>query len=269
VDCLLGAVSGVHDLTTLDVPVIVGALQKFAGCALEIVTAERQALILNNDGSGRISVPKDAEDRFKKLSKARDAFKVYSLAHAAEQLAEQAAEAALDLRPAIRDGVDLTLDLKGPELAVLTATSAAGVKVGGPGADAEAALRRILGPPTQIRDVGGCSLASPATDSRRLVTWGGLTLVLGSSGTSRGQLVGWTVGQGQLSSLVRLPYKVTPSTAVRDAVRQIPGARAEWNDVFGMYMITTPQAPAMLWSGDHEDGSGPITYITNAFEPCD
>lgn len=269
VDCLLGAVSGVHDFTTRDVQTIAGAVEKFAGCAERIVSDERQALILQDDGRGHITIPTAGQKRFAALSKAKDLFEVYTVAHTAEQLVEQLVEAALDLRPAIRDGVDVTLDLRGPALALLTATSVAGVKVGGPAADAETALRRVLGAPTETKDVGGCTLGSPPTDSRHLATWGALTLITGSSGTSKGKLVGWKIGSGPLPPLVRLPYNVTTSTSVRDAMRRIPSARAEWDEPFEMYTITTAQAPTLLWSGDHQDGSGLITYITNAFEPCE
>jgi hypothetical protein len=270
VDCLLGAVSGIHDLTSRDRDVIAGAVQKFAGCALQIVTAERAALILNDDGSGRIVVEAASVRRFEALSKARDLLTRYNRIKAAVQLAEQVVEAALDLRPSIRDNVDVTLDLKGQDLAVLSPTTVAGEKVGGSGTDAETALRKVLGAPTGTRTVPGCPLGTPAGDSRRLLSWGGLTLITGSSGASKGKLVGWTVTSAEpLSPLVRLPYKVTTATSVRDAKRQIPGATAEWNDVFGMYAITTTQAPAMLWTGDHEDGSGQVTFITNAFEPCE
>jgi hypothetical protein len=36
-----------------------------------------------------------------------------------------------------------------------------------------------------------------------------------------------------------------------------------------MYSITTQREPQMMWAGDHQDGSGQITHITNAFEPCE
>jgi hypothetical protein len=30
-----------------------------------------------------------------------------------------------------------------------------------------------------------------------------------------------------------------------------------------------PREPQMMWAGDRQDGTGRITYITNAFEPCE
>ncbi len=96
-DCLAGAVSGVRDVLSLDPGRLAGVVQKFAGCVLGILDAERDA-ILAGGGTG---------ERFTKLTHARDVFKVYTVLRAVEQLAE----IGLDERPDIRDGVDLTLDL--------------------------------------------------------------------------------------------------------------------------------------------------------------
>jgi hypothetical protein len=181
----------------------------------------------------------------------------------------QLSDIALDERADIRDGVDLTLDLRGADLIVLTPTSVAGVAVGGSAANAEKKMRQLLGAPTAQDNVPGCSLSTPASDSRRLTSWGSLALVAGSSGSSKGKVVGWTVRAGPLPATVRLPYSVTTATPVSSAMKLVPGATAQWDDVFQMYMITTPQASGMVWSGERADGSGRITYISNAFEPCE
>jgi hypothetical protein len=269
IDCLAGTVAGIPDVTSTDVGVLTGAVQKFSSCALQIIEAQRNALILGNSGNGRVTIKAGRATLFNRLSQARDVFKAYAVGKAAATFAAQAADIGLDLRPDIRDGVDLTLDLRGPDPILLTATSIAGVGVGGSAAQAEQNLRQRLGAPSGTTEVPGCDLGDPPTDSRHHTTWGGLTLITGSSGSSKGKVIGWAVRPGSLPAYVRLPYNVTTATTVRDALTKIPAATGDWNDVFGMYTISSPHASTMTWAGDKADGSGPITFITDAWEPCD
>ncbi|MFC4070126.1 hypothetical protein [Actinoplanes subglobosus] len=148
----------------------------------------------------------------------------------------------------------------------LTPSAVGRIPVGGPAKAAERMLRRILGPPDRAVDSKGCELDASA-EPRRSLTWGALTVSLAPAGT--GRLVGWTVGAGRIPPGVTLPHGVTTATTVREAIRAIPGAETRWDEVFQMYWITAPAEPSMMWAGDHEDGSGRIAYITNAFEPCE
>ncbi|GIF39069.1 hypothetical protein [Actinoplanes xinjiangensis] len=153
-----------------------------------------------------------------------------------------------------------------PAVLALTPTAVGRIPVGGPAGAAERMLRRTLGPPDRAVDGKGCEL-DPSAGPRRTLTWGALTVSLAPAG--KGRLVGWTIGTGRIPPRVRLPHGVTNTTTVRAAVRTIPGATTRWDEVFQMYWITAPAEPAMVWAGDHEDGSGRIAYITNAFEPCE
>jgi hypothetical protein len=148
----------------------------------------------------------------------------------------------------------------------LTPSSVGQIPVGGSAKAAERMLRRTLGAPDRAVDGKGCELDATA-DPRRTLTWGALTVSLAPAG--KGRLVGWTIGEGRIPAQVTLPHGVTNATTVREAVRTIPGATTRWDEVFQMYWITAPAEPAMMWAGDHEDGSGRIAYITNAFEPCE
>ncbi|MEU4163967.1 hypothetical protein [Actinoplanes sp. NPDC026670] len=148
----------------------------------------------------------------------------------------------------------------------LTPTAVGRIAVGGSAKAAEKMLRRTLGPPDRAIDSKGCELDATA-DPRRTLTWDALTVSLAPAGA--GRLVGWTIGAGRIPPHVTLPHGVTTATTVREAVRAIPGAKTQWDEVFQMYWITAPAEPSMMWAGDHEDGSGRIAYITNAFEPCE
>ncbi|MBO3739109.1 hypothetical protein [Actinoplanes flavus] len=147
----------------------------------------------------------------------------------------------------------------------LTSVAVGGVEVGGSARRAERVLREALGAPDRVVRSDGCEL-DPAAEPRRHLFWGALTVALAPTGN---RLVGWTVGAGRLPDGVRLPHDVTTATTVRKALRTIPGATARWDDVFQKYWITTPKEPPMMWAGDRADGSGRITYITNAFEACE
>ncbi|GAA4245163.1 hypothetical protein GCM10022255_011350 [Dactylosporangium darangshiense] len=149
----------------------------------------------------------------------------------------------------------------------LTPKAVGRIAVGGSGTAAEEMLRQVLGKPDRTQDSKGCELVSPP-EPRRYLSWGALTVTLAPTGGA-GRLVGWSVGNGKTPPGLRLPHGVTTSTTVRDAMRTIPGATAEWDDVFGMYSIRTDREPEMMWSGDHQDGSGKISFITNTFEPCE
>jgi hypothetical protein len=148
----------------------------------------------------------------------------------------------------------------------LTPAAVGRIPVGGSAKAAERMLRQVLGPPDRAVNSKGCELDATA-DPRRSLTWGALTVSLARAGN--GRLVGWTVGTGRIPPHVTLPHGVTNTTTVSEAVRKIPGATTRWDEVFQMYWITAPAEPAMMWAGDHEDGSGRIAYITNAFEPCE
>ncbi|MCU7728428.1 hypothetical protein ODJ79_32360 [Actinoplanes sp. KI2] len=150
----------------------------------------------------------------------------------------------------------------------LTPTAVGRVRVGGSATAAEKMLRQVLGPPDKAQNSKGCELAGPSAEPRRFLVWGALTVTLAPTGGA-GRLVGWTVSSGNVPPGLRLPYRITTSTTVRDAMRTIPGATAHWDDVFQMYWITTPRAARMMWAGDRQDGTGRITYITDAFEPCE
>ncbi|GAA0480238.1 hypothetical protein Aca07nite_13430 [Actinoplanes capillaceus] len=147
----------------------------------------------------------------------------------------------------------------------LTPVAVGGVAVGGSARAAERVLRRALSAPDRIVQGGGCEL-DPGAEPRRHLIWGALTVTMAPAGN---RLVGWTVGAGRLPDGVHLPHDVTTATTVRKALRTIPGATTRWDDVFQKYWITTPKEPPMMWAGDQKDGGGRITYITNAFEPCD
>ncbi|MEU8656484.1 hypothetical protein [Actinoplanes philippinensis] len=149
---------------------------------------------------------------------------------------------------------------------VLTPTAVGRIQVGGSAEAAERMLRRTLGAPDRAVDGKGCELDT-AAGPRRTLAWGALTVTLAPAGP--GRLVGWTVGAGRIPKGVTLPHDVTTATTVGEARRLIPGATTRWDDVFQMYWITTAAEPSMVWAGDHEDGSGRIAYITNAFEPCE
>ncbi|WP_433796102.1 hypothetical protein [Actinoplanes sp. CA-252034] len=148
----------------------------------------------------------------------------------------------------------------------LTPTAVGSVKVGGSAKAAERMLRRTLGAPDRAVDGKGCELDASASP-RRTLTWGALTVSLVPAGPDR--LVGWTIGAGRIPARVTLPHGITTATTVDEAKRLIPGATTRWDEVFQMYWITTAAQPTMVWAGDHEDGSGRIAYITNAFEPCE
>nr|BFE56517.1 hypothetical protein GCM10020063_010430 [Dactylosporangium thailandense] len=165
----------------------------------------------------------------------------------------------------------VTVTVQGPESAPveLTETAIAGFSVNGPSDAAERRLRAALGPP-QLRDSNGaCSVVPLPPEARRTLTWGALSVTIRRPGRPDSALVGWTVSTGSLPANVRLPYGVTTATPVRQAMTQIPHAHADWNPTFEMYSITTDDHPELVWSGDHEDGSGAVTYITDMFEPCD
>lgn len=149
----------------------------------------------------------------------------------------------------------------------LTPTAVGRIDVGGSATAAEKMLRQVLGPPDKAQDSKGCELSS-SPDPRRDLTWGALTVTLAPAGGA-GRLIGWSVRSGKIPPGLRLPHGITTSTTVRDAIRAVPGATAHWDDVFQLYSIATQREPQMMWAGDRQDGSGRITYLTNAFEPCE
>jgi hypothetical protein len=63
------------------------------------------------------------------------------------------------------------------------------------------------------------------------------------TGADRWCSTGRSVSSGNVPPGLRLPYGITTSTTVRDAMRTIPGATAQWGDVFQMYSITTRVNP--------------------------
>jgi hypothetical protein len=203
-----------------------------------LASAATAAVLLSHDGAVLISA---ARSRLLCLSAVIVLGAVPSTAHAA------------------RDTTSAALEL--------TADAIGGIAVGGSGRAAEKRLRKILGPPDRAVTGGGCELDADA-EPRRTLTWGALAVSMTPVG-SGDRLVGWTIGTGSIPAGVRLPHGVSTRTTVKEAMRRIPGATARWDEVFQMRWITTAAEPAMMWAGDHEDGSGRITYITNAFEPCE
>ncbi|GAA4953483.1 hypothetical protein [Actinoplanes utahensis] len=154
-----------------------------------------------------------------------------------------------------------------PAVLRLTPAAVGRVPVGGSAREAERMLRRVLGTPNRTWNGKGCEL-DPASGPRRALIWGSLTVSL-EPAAGAGRLIGWTVGAGRIPPRVRLPHGVTTATTVGAAKRAIPGAITRWDEVFQKYWITTPAEPSMRWAGDRADGSGRITYLTNAFEPCE
>lgn len=161
-------------------------------------------------------------------------------------------------------------DIAGRNVVVLSGGSVAGVPLNGSAALVEKRLRQALGPPTATKNLAyNCEIVNRIPEPRRELSWGGLTVTIRHPGKSNASLVGWTVRPGAVPKGVRLPYGVTTSTSVSAAVHAIPGAKGFFTTAFFMYLITTEREPKMTWSGDHEDGSGKVTYITDMFEPCD
>ncbi|MGI5241132.1 hypothetical protein [Dactylosporangium sp. CA-139066] len=153
---------------------------------------------------------------------------------------------------------------------VLADASVAGVATGGSGQEVERRLRDALGAPARTEDAKeGCSLSGLPAVPRRHFVWGALDVVVADPGSSKATLVGWTVRSGTLPANVTLPYGVTTSTPVRQALTKIPGAKGEWQDPFQVYLLQTPKAPNTFWMGSQENGSGNVSEITNMWEPCD
>jgi len=178
-----------------------------------------------------------------------------------------AASGVLTSTPVAASGVLTSTLAVAPAVLTLSPGAVGRIPVGGSARTAERMLRRILGPPHRVWTGDGCELDTAARPRRTLI-WGALAVSLAPAGDA-GRLVGWTVDAGRIPPGVRLPHGVTTATAVGDAMRTIPGATAHWDEVFQKYWITTPVQPSMRWAGDHEDGTGRITYLTNAFEPCE
>jgi hypothetical protein len=151
----------------------------------------------------------------------------------------------------------------------LTARSVGSVPVGGPAATMEKELRRRLGPPTHIVDTEPCELAGPTDEKIRILSWKHLEVSVTSKGGAAKTVAGWTIRAGDLPSGLKVPYGVTTKTDVHRAMSLIPRAKGKYDKVFGLFQITTDQAPEMFWSGDEPDGSGPITFISNHVEFCE
>lgn len=152
----------------------------------------------------------------------------------------------------------------------LTDASVAGVATGGSGPEVERRLRDALGAPTKTHDAKeGCTLGGDPQVSRRHFVWGGLDVVVTNPGTAKSELVGWTIRPGTRPTNITLPYGVTTSTSVGQALAKIPGATGEWQDTFQVYLVQTAKTPNTFWMGSAENGSGAIDEITNMWEPCD
>jgi hypothetical protein len=152
----------------------------------------------------------------------------------------------------------------------LADASVAGVATGGSGQTVERRLRDALGAPARTEDRDeGCELGGQPPVPRRHFVWGGLDVVVANPGTARSTLVGWTVRGGDVPGNVTLPYGVTTSSSVKQALTRIPGATGEWQDVFGIYLVQTAKAPSTYWMGPARNGSGKLDEITNMWEPCD
>ncbi|MGI5180528.1 hypothetical protein ACQEVZ_29860 [Dactylosporangium sp. CA-152071] len=157
-----------------------------------------------------------------------------------------------------------------PASIALADASVAGIATGGSGQEVERRLRDALGAPARTEDAKeGCSLGGQPAVPRRHFVWGALDVVVDNPGTSKSTLVGWTVRSGALPANVTLPYDVTMSTSVKQALTKIPGAKGEWQDPFQVYLVQTPKAPNTSWMGPAENGSGNVDEITNMWEPCD
>ncbi len=134
----------------------------------------------------------------------------------------------------------------------------------------EKELRAVLGPPTRVVDSEPCELAGPTVEKGRILSWKSLDVgvVVAKPGAVE-KVSGWTVRGKDLNPRIELPYGVTTRTGVRKAMSLIPRAKGTYDDVFGLFRISTGQAPEMFWSGDRADGSGPVTFISNHAEFCE
>ncbi len=143
----------------------------------------------------------------------------------------------------------------------LTAGAVGSVAIGGPAATMRAEVTALLGRPTKVRKMTPCELAGPTDVRQRALIWKNLTVTVSSKAGAPETVASWTVTPGRMSARLDLPYGVSTTTPVRKALSLIPTATGEYDEVFGFYAIRTRAEPDLLWTGEHRDGSGPVTRI--------
>jgi hypothetical protein len=143
--------------------------------------------------------------------------------------------------------------------------SVAGVPIGTRASAAEQRLRRVLGVP-QSRSLPGCN-----GETGKQLMWDTLTVFLSDSRGGPVVLSGWQVMAGTSRFAYRLPYDIQPRAAIRDVLREVPGAAgvSGEGDTGGMYVVHTDRTPDLLWLSRAPDASGSVDVIFFHGESCD
>lgn len=128
----------------------------------------------------------------------------------------------------------------------------AGVRIGAPADEAAQRLTRMLGRPA-TQALPGCH-----GESGRSLTWGALTAYL-SDGADGGPVVlrGWVVTSGPNSQRIALPYETAVGQRTDEVMSRVPaaeGAAVTEGPYAESFVVTTPEAPSLLWRADEEGG---------------
>lgn len=136
---------------------------------------------------------------------------------------------------------------------MVSPTEVAGVPLGIAADEAERRLRQTLGVPVRqrLQDCDGQS-------SGQALTWKALRVFL-TDGGDGGPVVlsGWLVDAGANAKTIGLPYDTAVGDSARDVLARAPASTGETSTegpYAGTFVVTTDEAPGLLWLAASEDG---------------